>query len=219
MDNYNEEQFKIDFPKTEIGKRLLAETPRWMTTRYSPVDYDAQPRDTVLTLRVAPFFYILKLLEQNPKQIADIGCGSNFFKNFIPEIHGIDPVENPNVDQVDYFDEDFSIGHTNKFDCAMAINSLHFISLTDITKQLNNFSNIIKPGGRGFITFNVKRMIEVTKPSELIPNEQLSSHIKQQVDLALSNVLAYDDYIFQQPDVVDDFYLNGHIRIVFEKEK
>ena len=101
----------------------------------------------------------------------------------------------------------------------MAINSLHFISLTDITKQLNNFSNIIKPGGRGFITFNVKRMIEVTKPSELIPNEQLSSHIKQQVDLALSNVLAYDDYIFQQPDVVDDFYLNGHIRIVFEKEK
>ena len=213
MDNYNEEQFKIDFPKTEIGKRLLAETPRWMTTRYSPVDYDAQPRDTVLTLRVAPFFYILKLLEKNPKQIADIGCGSNFFKNFIPEIHGIDPVENPNVDQLDYFDDVFSQGHTNRFDCAMAINSIHFISLNDISNQLRSFSNIIKPGGRGFITLNAKRMIEHTE--DFVLDNQLSSHIKQQVDQALPNVLAYDDYIQTELDEA----MNGNIRVVFEKEK
>ena len=218
MDNYNEEQFKIDFPKTEIGKKLLAETPTWMTVSYSPCNHSmvhSTPRETLLTLRVAPFFYILKLLEKNPKQIADIGCGSNFFKNFIPEIHGIDPVENPNVDQVDYFDEDFSIGHTNKFDCAMAINSLHFISLTDITKQLNNFSNIIKPGGRGFVTLNAKRMIEVTKSSDQVTMEQLSLYIKQQVDQALPNVLAYDDYIQTELDEA----MNGNIRVVFEKEK
>ena len=196
MDNYNEEQFKIDFPKTEIGKKLLDETPDWITISYSPVcDLIYAPRGALLTFHVSLFFYILKLLEKNPKVLADIGCGTNFFKKFIPEIHGMDPVNHPNVDQIDYFDENFSIGHTNKFDCAMTINSLHFISLKDISKQLKSFSNIIKPGGRGFVTLNTKRMIEHTDQKDTIQGDQLSSYIKQQVDQALPNVLSYDDYI------------------------
>ena len=216
MDNYNEEQFKIDFPKTEIGKKLLAETPTWVTVSYSPSDVNlSSPRESHLTLQVAPFFYILKLLEKKPKQIADIGCGANFFKKFIPEIYGIDPVENPNVDQLDYFDDVFSQGHTNRFDCAMAINSIHFISLKDISKQLRSFSNIIKPGGRGFVTLNVQRMIEVTKSSDQVTNVSLSIYIKQQVDQALPNVLSYDNYIH---DGLNQS-MNGNIRIVFEKEK
>ena len=83
MDNYNEEQFKIDFPKTEIGKKLLDETPDWITISYSPVRENIHaPREALVTLNVAPFFYILKLLEKNPKVLADIGCGTNFFKKF-----------------------------------------------------------------------------------------------------------------------------------------
>jgi len=227
MDNYNEEQFKIDFPKTEIGKRLLAETPTWMTISYSPVDYHhyishspieyhhapRTPRETLLTLHVAPFFYILKLLEKSPKVLADIGCGINFFKNFIPEIVGIDPTEHPDVDEVAFFNDAYSNAHTNSFDCAMAINSIHFISLNDISNQLRSFSNIIKPGGRGFITLNAKRMIEHTE--DFVLDNQLSSHIKQQVDQALPNVLAYDDYIQTELDEA----MNGNIRVVFEKEK
>jgi len=218
MDNYNEEQFKIDFPKTEIGKKLLAETPTWMTVSYSPCNHSMvhfTPRETLLTLRVAPFFYIQKLLEKNPKVLADIGCGINFFKNFIPEIWGISRGAPSCVDEVAFFCDGYSVENTDRFDCAMAINSLHFISLTDITKQLNNFSNIIKPGGRGFITFNVKRMIDVTKPGDQVTIEQLSLYIKQQVDQALPNVLAYDDYIQTEFDEA----MNGNIRVVFEKEK
>ena len=216
MDNYNEEQFKIDFPKTEIGKKLLAETPTWVTVSYSPSDVNlSSPRESHLTLQVAPFFYILKLLEKKPKQIADIGCGANFFKKFIPEIYGIDPVENPNVDQLDYFDDVFSQGHTNSFDSAMTINAIHFISLKDISKQLKSFSNIIKPSGRGFVTLNALRMIECTDQKDMIGNDQLSSYIKQLVDQALPNVLLYDDYIHDELDE----HMNGNIRVVFEKEK
>ena len=218
MGSYNEEQFKIDFPKTAVGKKILAETPEWMSISYSPfgtVDFWISPRENLSTIYVVPFFYVLKLLEKNPEKIADIGCGMNFFKYFIPEIIGIDPTDHPKVDIVDYFDDVYSKGHTDSFDCAMAINAIHFISLKDINKQLKSFSNIIKPGGRGFVTFNVERMIERTDEKDMIPDAHLSSYIKQQVDQALPNVLLYDSYI----DNTDSDILNGNIRIVFEKEK
>jgi len=216
MIHYNEEQFRIDFPKTEIGKRILSETPNWINISYSPIETSpTTPREHTLTLNVVPFFYIEMLKEKNPRILADIGCGINFYKNFIPEIYGVDPIEHPDVDQVDFFDEDFSLGHTNNYDCAMAINSIHFISLTDVGNQLKNFANIIKPGGRGFVTLNVKRMIEMTNEKDMIADEELSSYIKQQVDQALKNVLAYDDYINESNL---NCPMNGNIRIVFEKE-
>lgn len=217
MIHYNEEQFRLEFPKTEIGKRILSETPNWINISYSPIEVDpTTPREHTLTLNVVPFFYIQMLLEKSPKILADIGCGINFYKNFIPEIYGVEPIENPAVDEVDFFDEGFSLGHTNNYDCAMAINSIHFISLTDISKQLKNFSNIIKPGGRGFVTLNTKRMIEMTDERDMILDDKLSSHIKQQVDLALPNVLSYDDYI---NDSNINCYMNGNVRLVFEKEQ
>ena len=217
MDRYNEEQFKIDFPKTEVGKKVLAEIPDWVTISYSPfgsIGYGDTPRENLLTIHVVPFFYISKLLEKNPKVLADIGCGMNFFKYFIPEIIGIDPTDHPKVDNIDYFDDVYSKGHTDSFDCAMAINAIHFISLKDINKQLKSFSNIIKPGGRGFVTFNVERMIERTDEKDMISDAHLSSYIKQQVDQALPNVLAYDDYINE----IEGDVMNGNIRIAFEKE-
>ena len=219
MIHYNEEQFKIEFPKTEIGRKIISETPDWVNIGYSPLETFATCWSLhTLTLNVMPFFYIQMLREKNPQTIADIGCGINFYKNFIPEIHGVDPVAHPNVDEIDFFDEDFSQGHKENYDCAMAINSLHFIPLNDISKQLNHFSNIIKPGGRGFITLNVKRMMEQTKEfdrKDMIAVKDLSSYIKQQVDLALTNVLAYDEYITESNL---DCPMNGNIRIVFEKE-
>lgn len=223
MIHYNEEQFKINFPKTNIGKRIISELPDWFNLDYSPVDFinKSTPREQTVTFNVVPFFYIQMLLEKNPKILADIGCGSNFYKKFIPEIHGIDPVENSNVDEVDFFDETFSIGHTNNYDCAMAMNALHFVSLKDISKQLRNFSRIIKPGGRGFVTLNAIRMIEMTDKQDMIQDDQLSTYIKQQVDDALPNVLVYDDYTNGCRDSggANNSGLNGNIRIVFEKEQ
>jgi hypothetical protein len=216
MIHYNEEQFRIDFPKSTIGKRIISEIPDWFNLSYSPIDYNPPtPREHTLTFNVVPFFYIQMLLEKNPKIIADIGCGINFYKKFIPEIYGVDPGEHPDVDQVDFFDREFSLGHENKYDCAMSMNAIHFISLKGISEQLRNFSRIIGPGGRGFVTLNVMRMIEMTDEQDMIQDDQLSVYIKQQVDDALPNVLAYDDYINESMDS----YMNGNIRVVFEKEQ
>jgi len=102
----------------------------------------------------------------------------------------------------------------------MSINALHFISLANYGLRLREFSNIIKSGGRGFITFNVERMKEKTSDNDFKllfdtsnpTNKQLSEYILSETKDNLQNILAYDDYL----DVSSDEYMNGNIRIVFD---
>ena len=41
-------------------------------------------------LDAVPYYYVNYLLEKNPKLIVDIGCGENFFKNYLDYITGVD---------------------------------------------------------------------------------------------------------------------------------
>jgi len=214
--HYNEEQFKQEFPNSELGQRFLATVPSWIDVSYAPYVDSTKfqiPREIVTTVSVTSFFYIQKLLEKEPTVIADIGCGKNFFKNFIPSIHGIDPIYKEYADEVDYFDKDFVQGHQEQFDCAMAINSLHFINIKDFQDTLTDFAKIIKPGGRGYITFNLSQIKDKTPTVDWIDN--VSEYFKQQVDSVFTNVLVYDDYI----NNTKEESLDGNIRIVFEKEQ
>jgi hypothetical protein len=43
---------------------------------------------------------------------------------------------------------------------------LHYISLINFVDTIHNFGKIIKKGGRGFITFNLIKLIENTQPHE-----------------------------------------------------
>jgi hypothetical protein len=103
----------------------------------------------------------------------------------------------------------------------MSINALHFISLSDYGLRLREFANIIKPGGRGFISFNVERMKERTSDSEFTSlfssatpdNKQLSNYILSETKSNLQNILVYDNFL----DECKDEHLNGNIRIVFDK--
>lgn len=160
---------------------------------------------------MAPFWYINFLLEKNPLQIIDLGCGNNLFKKYIPIIHGIDPLSNVASDQKDIFDTNFSENHSNQFESVMSINALHFISFKNYGQQLKEFSNIIKPNGRGFITFNVARMKEYTDLIDMPTN--VSEYIWSETEKNLDNILVYDDYVTD----IEDEYLNGNIRIVFDK--
>lgn len=217
MIHYNEEQFKHEFPNSDLGKRFLATIPPWIDVVYhSCVDINSLSfaRENHTIISATSFFYIQKVLETSPDVIADIGCGKNFFKHFIPNIHGIDPFYKEYADEVNFFDEDFSRGHQEQYDAAIAINSLHFTSIKNFRSVLTNFANIIKPGGRGYITFNVDMLLSNTSDEDLIEQENLSAFFKKEVDNTFDKILIYDDYT---ANTINES-LDGSIRLVFEKE-
>lgn len=171
---------------------------------------------------VVPFYYLDFLLEKTPTSIIDVGCGANIFKRIIPCIHGIDPIlDNPYADEVGSFDSEFSQRHKDEYESVFSINAIHFISLVDFEKRILEFINIVKPGGRGFVTFNLTRMLELTSKEEL---EQLFSTqvitiplIVEYIRSAIRNIsikfLVVDLYIDKEINEI----MNGNIRLVFEK--
>ena len=171
---------------------------------------------------VSSLYYLEFLLEKNPKVIVDIGCGENLFKKLIPNIHGIDPTPNNQLaDEFDFFDAEFSQGHADTYESAFSINALHFISLKDFEKRILEFYNIIAPGGRGFIAFNVTRMIECTSAQDLQTlfssdsptTDQLTQYVESILNNLSINFLLVEVLI---NDVAEDAG-NGNIRLIFDK--
>jgi hypothetical protein len=230
MLKYNAISFKKEFPKTILGNSIINMQPKNSHLIWdSAMTFDMFVNKLNITHRSAyestlvsmvPFWYINFLLEKYPNQVIDMGCGSNTFKKYIPFVHGIDPVDY-HADEIDFFDAQFSRGHTEAYESVMSINALHFISLSDYGLRLREFANIIKPGGRGFVTFNVERMKEHTSDSEFTSlfssatpdNKQLSNYILSETKSNLQNILVYDNFLNE----CKDEHLNGNIRIVFDK--
>jgi hypothetical protein len=234
INGYREEQYKLDFVNHICMKAIKKD--KWLT--HAALQFDSvfsfgkifdpemdhhTPRlvtlESELKFSVAPLYYLDFLLEKNPQVVVDIGCGANIFKRIIPCIHGIDPTpNNPHADEFGAFDSEFSQAHKDEYESVFAINSVHFVSLIDFEKRLLEFINIVKSGGRGFVTFNVARMLERTSQEEL---KQLCVDTPQTIiDYVcgiIQNIsvkfLVIDLYIDKEMDEI----MNGNIRLVFEK--
>ena len=168
-----------------------------------------------------PHYYIEQLLKVDPKNIADIGCGSNDFKRFYPNIIGYDPVE-PEADFKESFDEKFVQRHFQEFDVAFSICALHFIPLDYFAQRVSEFASVIKPGGRGYLSLNLARMVEDTPNkkntdylldlfgTENPSTEQCYDYITKELDTIALDMLEYDvDF------KIYDTYYNGNIRLLF----
>jgi|694.fasta_scaffold138034_2 hypothetical protein len=240
VNGYDKDRFKLDFASHNIylegikkDKSLNSATLQFdsffpFKTMVDPkMDNDlSTPRLINLQLNssfsMAPLYYLDLLLKQNPTSIIDIGCGANMFKRIIPCIHGIDPVpDNPHADEVGSFDSEFSRAHKDEYESVFAINSVHFVSLSNFEKRMLEFINIVKPGGRGFVTFNATRMLELTSKEEL---EQLFStqiingplvinYVRNIIQNISVKFLVIDLYIDKEINEI----MNGNIRLVFEK--
>jgi hypothetical protein len=171
---------------------------------------------------ISSLYYLEFLLKKNPKVIVDIGCGENLFKKLIPNIHGIDPTPNNQLaDEFDFFDADFSQGHTDAYKSVFSICALHFISLIDFKKRILEFYNIVAPGGRGFITFNVMRMVERTSAQDLqtlfSSNSPTTDQLTQYVESILNNLSINFLLVEVLINDVADEPFNGNIRLIFNK--
>jgi hypothetical protein len=200
-------------------KNTSTETFANTTNRWRWLEYDQHWR----VFSMVPFYYLRWLQEINPDQILDIGCGSNYFKLFYPNIHGVDlPPWGQNLDEHAHFNKSYSDRNQERWSCAFSINSLHFVSIDKVVDRILKFANVIKPGGRGFITFNLARVLEntfdksvlldlfgTTSPSE----QQISDYMDHTIKTLSLNFLCIDNIITQ----CYDEGLNGNLRLVFEK--
>lgn len=191
--------------------------------------YD-QPRRVLEDYRIldtVPYYYIKFLLERNPQSILDLGCGLNIFKPYIPGIVGLDS----NVygatlaDIVASFDLDYALANAESYDSIISINAIHFAPIDTITKRLTAVSQMMRPGYRSFVSFNIETWLmhtsldTVQKLFGQIPKfDDVVGYVNDQILATNLNFCVVDWpvlHITEHSTIRDD--LNGNIRLVFER--
>jgi hypothetical protein len=202
---------------------LLSYDQNWASKSRTP-----RERWILKQFSVVSLWYLNFLIEQRPTTIVDIGCGANLFKPVIKtifdiDIYGIDPeINNAAADELDFFDSDFSKGHANMYKSAFSINALHFIPISDFSKRVNEFYNVISPGGWGFLSLNSQRMINNGSDNQCkIDIFGVENPTPNQIEEYVINELNVLDIDFIVKDIlinkVQDEYMDGNIRLVFKK--
>lgn len=214
-DNLNIFDFKklLDIDPESLNNTKIYLTPRrWLSFSI----FDA-----------VSLYYLQYLMDVNPSKIYDVGCGSNSFKKYIPNIVGIDVPHSKNklikntADCYDdsLIDDSFYVNNFEKFDSAFSICSLHYFSLQNIRERVIQFSSLISKGGRGYIALNISRMLEcylgvneLSKPSHTKIN-QIDVFVRKKLYNLPFKIEVFESTIKKEYDN----YLNGNVRIVFTK--
>jgi hypothetical protein len=176
---------------------------------------------------IVPFYFLDFLLEKSESTIYDIGCGWNIFKKYVPQIIGIGS-EDPKIRSF-HGDIHGRLDLTGKLitkdniisgqvNSAFSINAIHFYPIEKIFERFMQFTNTISNGGRGFVTFNIKRMIETSSLMNALPEMdiyKLDQYIRLEFAKIPTNIeiLVFDLDIFTE---LDNF-IDGNLRIVFAK--
>jgi hypothetical protein len=212
---FDKDRFSQEFSKSGIYQQLVED----YSTLYSEVtdipdlkkDDSYKPPRTVLRDQgicvYSSFYYIELLLETNPKIILDVGCGDNLLKKYVPQILGLDPMCAA-ADIHGYFNDEFVEQHTGEYDCAMALQSIHHVSLLKFVDQINQFGKIIKPGGRGFFSTNLGRLVSRTEPHEFAKIFDLSRSV---------TIFDYYCYIKKELEKLDYRIIAADVLPTFER--
>jgi hypothetical protein len=176
--------------------------------------FDVTPREYNLfvarKIHLDTFYYVDYIRKNTVGEIYDIGCGSNAFKYFFEDVIGIDS-NNPNADFQREFNSDFVQENQKKLPGAFAINSLHYIPVMEFKNRLRNFASCIKPGGFGYITFNIERILAWTPVSD-VPAD-LHTYIESEILDSGLNILQYDLF---DVNLNGNNGLDGNIRVLFK---
>jgi len=236
---YNQEQFEATFKSTELYTRLKADFDVLIFEKHFPLDIEqlsqitprkmwgARANQTYCTM--VPFYYISFLMQKQPKEIYDLGCGWNLFKRYFPVIgigaeginnkvkfYRFDEDINNEVkfwDLHDFVDDEFIAGHQNYYNSVFSICAMHFHPLSTIRKIVCDFYSIIAPGGRGWLSLNSQRMVEKDKKFHSSSSSEIQQYINTQLKDLPGKILAQDIDIIG----CEDNYMDGNIQIVFEK--
>lgn len=227
INEYNRDEFQTEFIQTEMYAAIEKDFDLLVWDKHLSQHLTFTTPREILGHRIGSltsFYYINKLLEKNPENIYDIGCGWNMFKKYIPNVVGISP-DSPDTtlnwpaDDFDFFDYDFVANHQNQYDAVMAICSLNYVPLSTIRDRVIGFISIVKEGGRGYIALDPRPMLDRESPEYLFDlfgteepsTEVIDQYIREQLTDLPCNILIFD---VDSTDETDE--LDGLIRIVFE---
>lgn len=92
-----------------------------------------------------------EIKRHNPRNVLDVGCGYNQFKERLPGLVGIDPYN----DCADYMVDilDYCVPG-EQFDAIMALGSINFNSQQDIEQRFAHCVSLLAPGGRFYLRAN-----------------------------------------------------------------
>lgn len=105
------------------------------------------------------FYYISWLYDNKPNSVIDFGCGECFWKKWFPNMFGVD-IKQWCGSQADLIIpiwqlSDFFASNKEKFDCGMAINSVHFGTFDVVENNIHKCMTLIKDNGRFLFTINL----------------------------------------------------------------
>ena len=207
--------------------RLVGQQVNTVTgsSNITPREYAGTIKETFFSM--VPFYYLKELIEKNPDNIYDLGCGWNIFKKYIPNIIGVSPKRKSkrpehfacaidNMADVHGFIDNYYIAtHQKFFESVFSINALHFRlgGLAEFEKIVTDFASMIKTGGRGFLALNLARLIDFTSDDFL---KSLGGEYNHYVCTILQKINL--NYIILDVNFDNmDSWMDGNIRIVFEK--
>jgi hypothetical protein len=204
-----------------IGQwELFGTTPREISSNQNLTNLRVENRKHT-SFSITPFYYLEYLEELNPKTIADIGCGWNVFKKYIPSIIGWDS-NGKWADHSQRYDEKFREDYKEKFDCAFSINAVGASSWPDIKTSVSEFLTIVRPGGRIFLSFpaiwlyyNTTYQWYADNRLTLDDPDGISKWVYNDLVSLGYKILVFDSYISLYSSSVLSH--DGDVRIVIEK--
>ena len=224
INEYKKDEFYAQFYNSDLCKQIKKDFDILSWEKYYQRDFILTPRQIIGEIQkqstvfsMVPLYYINYLLEKNPKEIYDIGCGWNIFKKYIPNIIGVG-AEELNTEHFfgdihDVWDSDFVYHHNEFYESIFSINALHFRPIDDLRKVVNEFASVIQKGGRGFLALNLARMVERAVDDKFF-------QIKFDFDKYIRNELkdvGFKYIVFDVDVTIYDESLDGNIRLVIEK--
>jgi hypothetical protein len=216
INQYNETTFRKNWEQSDICKQIIADTDIVIWKRnFEQAVRKLTPRHMYGSkiVSVVSCYFINYLYENNPSIVYDIGCGVNWFKQFYPNILGVGAETDYRFygDECWSWDEDTVITRSNSMDAMFAINSLHFIPVTEVKERIEQVVTCISPNGRAYLSLN-SRVVSGHTPSQPT-TEQVIAYLRY--DLAKIEGVRW--LAVDMDSSYSDGYMDGNINLVLEK--
>lgn len=214
---YIKENFEEVFKKTTLYSQLVDEYDIVSFEKFFEKSWESMstPRQQLALscLSAVPWYYFTFI--NTDTKIYDLGCGYNLFKKYIHNLIGVGAEDGEQFfgDVKDFVDDDYYHNYRGYYQSLISINALHFRPLENLRDICLKFSNMLSPGGTGFLALNYSRMKEASNlPTwDNMAVDEIEEWILSQFDNFPCKILVLD---------VDlsciDAWLNGNIKVVFE---
>jgi len=239
------EKFASSFLQTDIGKQIEQDfdsitcTPNndpsiivlknkcGSTCRELLGSNDIKVKNPNTTMSIVTFYYLNLLQEIKPNKIYDIGCGWNIWKSYMPNIHGVDTWSNY-ADEVGHYNSEWVEQRKGQLEAAFTINmdiglSQEPATFDNIGDQILEFAQLLKPGGRGYISLAGWALLKFTSDDWYEQNhcspynptllQQKTKEIMESLPLKIIALDCEFDLLKNMPGH------DGELRVVFEVPK